>query len=1132
MNRLPFNLLTTEIGAGPMLIEASAGTGKTFTIEGLVLRLLLERPELTIDRILVTTFTELATAELRSRIRARLRETLEVFRGRLTTDDALLLNLREAHAHRAGSTLALEHALAHFDQAPIYTIHGFCQRVLRDHAFESGAFFDAELEANQAELLREIAHDFWRMKFYEGDSFSALLALKNKISPETLFKNLEELVRNPLLRVLPNEFRSLGAITTELQANLEQLRKAWRSESASIREFFQRTDWAKGKMKDPAQRTAWLDDLERCLSAEGGSAQQLQCLQELSTAAMKKGVKVAFPQPTQRTFALCQTLSDLDRESAATLQAEFFAWARGELRERKLARNVFSFDDLLTRLNDALAAPGGAELAAAVREKYQAALIDEFQDTDPVQYAIFSRIYRGSDAPIAFIGDPKQAIYAFRGADVFTYMQAAAETREPRRFTLTTNWRSESRLVHAVNAIFDHPRPFLLDEIGFDAVTPSPRADTELLRIDGAAEPPFRLWLAGKEDDLCASVSSEVVQLLSSNGTIGEDELQPRHLAILTKSNIQAVQVQKALRDRGVPTVLYSTANIFLSHEAHELRDVLSAVMQPGYEKFVRAALSTDALGRTAHDLDALSEEDNAWEKELLRFQELHQLWREKGFIQMLRQLSDVHGVRQRLLGFPDGERRLTNFLHLAELLHGACVEHRLGMNGVLKWLGQRMQEGKSEAREEQELRLESDEHAVRILTVHKSKGLEFDVVFCPFASAGGIMRTAFHDPEAENQLTIDLADAEAHKDRREEESRAEQLRIFYVALTRAKHRCTMVWKEGPKTDKSAPAYLLGDRTALSPRVGSSGDILVGSLPAATSALLPSAVEKDLILEPRKFAGTIDRSWGNASFSRLISGREDDPLDEGPLLETLPNDEAAAVSLTGIHDFPKGMRAGTCLHEILEEVNFADLSSAPEIVHRRLHAYGIPGRDEAVLENLRTLTTLPLAGAAETFSLQEVPNDSRLAELEFSFPVNSLTKEKLERVFQASEIELHLERLKFHCLNGFINGFIDLVFEHNGRVYFADWKSNWLGAKTSAYTPAAVAAEMQRHFYTLQLSLYSVALHRYLQLRKPDYDFDRHFGGAFYIFLRGIDPAEPGNGVHFERLSRAFVEKLSRIFES
>ncbi len=1133
MSRRPFALPTTEIGAGPMLIEASAGTGKTFTIAGLVLRLLLERPELTIDRILVTTFTELATAELRTRIREKLRDALAVFRGSLTTTDELLLSLRKAHAGRQTSTLALEHALAHFDQAPIYTIHGFCQRVLRDNAFESGGFFDAELEANQAELLREIANDFWRITFYEGDSFAALLALKNKISPETLFKNIEELTRNPLLRVLPSEPRSLDEITGELQANLEQLRTAWRSESERLRDWFAHPVWAKGKIKDPAVTASWLEDLEQCLSADGGGAQQLQCLQKLSLEAIRKGVRVGFSIPTQGTFELCQTISDLDREFGATLQAEFFAFARKQLRERKLERNVFSFDDLLTRLNDALAAPGGAELAAAVREKYRAALIDEFQDTDPVQYAIFSRIYHGSDAPVAFIGDPKQAIYAFRGADVFTYMQAAAETPEPRRFTLTTNWRSESRLVHAVNAIFDHPRPFLLDEIGFDAVTPSPRADSQLLRIDNEAEAPFRLWLAGKEEDLYASVSSEVVQLLTSNGTISDEQLQPRHLAILTKSNIQAARVQRALRDRGVPTVLYSTANIFLSHEAHELRDVLSAVMQPGYEKFVRAALSTDALGRIAQDLDALSVDESAWEKELLRFQELHQLWREKGFIQMLRQLSDGHGVRERLLGFPDGERRLTNFLHLAELLHGACVEHRLGMNGLLKWLGQRMQEGKSEAREEQELRLESDERAVRILTVHKSKGLEFDVVFCPFASSGGMIRNAFHDPEADNELTIDLAAPDAHKERRDEESRAEQLRVLYVALTRAKHRCTMVWKEGAKTDKSAPAYLLGNRTDLPARVGSSGDILVGPLPAETSALLPSVVEEDGNLEPREFSGAIDRSWGNASFSRLISGRENDPLDEGPALEPpVPNDEiAVALPLAGIHDFPKGMRAGTCLHEILEKVNFADLSTAPEIVHRRLHAYGIAGRDEAVLENLHTLTTLPLAGAAKPFSLQQVPNDSRLAELEFSFPVSALTKEKLGRVFQVSEIELHLERLQFQRLNGFMNGFIDLVFEHDGRFYFADWKSNWLGPDTAAYTPAAVATEMQRHFYTLQLSLYSVALHRYLRVRKRGYDFARDFGGAFYIFLRGIDPARPENGVYFQRLSEAFVERLSGIFE-
>ena len=291
----------------------------------------------------------------------------------------------------------------------------------------------------------------------------------------------------------------------------------------------------------------------------------------------------------------------------------------------------------------------------------------------------------------------------------------------------------------------------------------------------------------------------------------------------------------------------------------------------------------------------------------------------------------------------------------------------------------------------------------------------------------------------------------------------------------------------------------------------------------------PSAGETPTLLQPREFTGVIDRSWAISSFSRLISGRETDMLDEGPLLEPAAEEE---VEARGIHTFPRGTRAGTCLHEILEHVDFANPESVPEISERRLHAYGIEGFDEIVTENVRELCALPLTAANDRFTLAEVPNESRIAELEFSFPISALTMAKLKEAFALVQMPLRIDQLQFQLINGFMNGFIDLVFEHNERFYFADWKSNWLGPTTRAYHAAALAREMERNFYFLQLSLYSVALHRYLRVRQPGYDFEQHFGGAFYVFLRGLDPAQPENGVYFQRPSRAFIENLSRILET
>ena len=1119
--RTKFDLVKTEIGSGSMLIEASAGTGKTFTIAGLVLRLLIERPALTIDRILVTTFTELATAELRGRIRELLQRAAEAFESG-TSNDALIAALLERYRDRAAIAERIRAAVTEFDQAPIYTIHGFCQRVLTERAFESATLFDAELVTNQGELLREIVHDFWRIHFYSGDKLAALFALRGKITPQRLLDDLEELTKNPTLTIVPEELRSCRAAADRAREAMDKLRNIWRDEHAQVRAAFTGHTWAKSIYKDEAAMARLLDDLEQCLAADGATAEQLRCIEVLGTRVITaKGVRAKHSLPDVRTFGACEQLADVAAEFCTALRAEFYCWAREELRARKQSRNVLGFEDLLTRLEDALTGAGGAELALSIRSRYAAALVDEFQDTDPVQYSIFEKIYGASDATVAFIGDPKQAIYAFRGADVFTYLNAARATR--RQFTLGTNWRSESGLVQAVNAVFDRPGAFLLDEIEFSPAAPGPDVDKEPLLLRGEQQAPFHIWTSTGEEELQQCVASEIVRLLGSGATIGGEELVPRHMAVLTSTNAQAARMQDALRARGVPSVLYSSASVFASREAGELRDVLAAVAQPGHEKFVRAALCTDALGRSGSDLDELSRDDSRWEAELLRFQKHHELWRDRGFIQMLRHLAIEHGVRQRLLSYPDGERRLTNFLHLAELLHSACAEQRLGMTGLLKWLAQQMQEGSGAMREEHELRLESDEKAVRVITVHKSKGLEFEVVFCPWVTADAKTRGAFHDPDADYRLTLDLGDPEAQLARREQEALAESLRLFYVALTRAKNRCTMVWRAGAKPEKCAPAYLLG---AEAPPQLSSENIAISGVPEANRTRYRATSEEMPLLEARGFTGEIDRSWGVASFSKLISGREADPrVDEGLQRETTSTVQEAGPS-QGIHAFPRGVRAGTCLHEILEQVDFARLTNAGEIVERKLRGYGIEGFDEIVLENVQSLAALPLLD----FTLAETNETSRIAELEFSYPINQFTTAKLARVL-GEKIPLRIERLQFSEVSGFMNGFIDLIFERDERFYFADWKSNWLGPDVSAYAPAAIEAEMQHHFYTLQLCLYTAALHRYLRVRKRDYDYDRHFGGAFYVFLRGIDPARPGHGVHHQRLDRGLVEQLSEVFD-
>jgi exodeoxyribonuclease V beta subunit len=591
----------------------------------------------------------------------------------------------------------------------------------------------------------------------------------------------------------------------------------------------------------------------------------------------------------------------------------------------------------------------------------------------------------------------------------------------------------------------------------------------------------------------------------------------------------------------------------------------LAAVSQPGNERLIKAALTTDTLGVTGDDLDALVLDDSAWDAKLIQFQKYHQLWSEKGFIQMWRTLLLEQSVRERLLSYPAGERRLTNVLHLSELLHAMCVENRLGITGTLKRLAEQIQNPDTTRSEQYEQRLESDEEAVRIVTIHKSKGLEYAIVFCPFcwgdAEPGRDQNVIFHQ---NGELTLDLEESEAHGHVQRTELLAEKMRLLYVALTRAKHRCYMVWGDFKYGRKSAPAYLFGvpqgqdalnelerhSRVATGSRIRAEVELSlagettveIADLPTLSAQSYQPAPVQAVELHPRTFDRVVARTSGITSFTGLIRGH--DVVPESPdydPLETALDDEAEPrieVPVSGIFAFPRGTRPGTCLHQIFQELDFANLQNMPDIVSRNLRAFSIRDFDEIVCEMIRKTVSLPLEVGRLDFTLSRIAATARLSEMEFYFPINVVTPAKLAQVFAASRqhfegaIPSTIDRLQFRPTSGFMKGFIDLVFEFEDKFYLVDWKSNWLGADFDAYASKAIENEMARRFYNLQLSIYTVALHRFLRTRKPNYDYEKDFGGAYYLFLRGVEPARPEFGVHRMKLPADFVDQLSFLFTS
>ena len=1213
-----FDLLDGPL-QGTNLIEASAGTGKTYAITALFLRLILEKA-LFVDQILVVTYTVAATEELRDRIRRKLREAIAAFSSGQSADRFLTELVRKI-PNRKEAVARLQVALHDFDEAPIFTIHGFCQRTLHERAFESGSLFDTELSTDQQSIPEEIANDFWRRHFYQAPPELVIYAQNKKYSPGYFLDLLKRKTPGQDPKVIPESGPvELNSLKT-FRRDFEGLKETWPGVRQTVLE----------KLSDPALKYYGTPEkliglMDQYTAAQWPALPLFEKFEKFTTATLAESTKKKQITPQHPFFDLCQNfqekatalMAEMDRY-LLFLKAEIFRYLGKELPARKQRKNIQFFDDLLTRLSSSLQKAGGEELARAIQDRYRAALIDEFQDTDPVQYAIFHSVFAREGSILFLIGDPKQAIYSFRGADLFAYLKAASHVDS--RYTLTNNWRSEPGLIRAVNEIFSGgEKPFVYDEISFQKAGFREHLQ-DMLRIRGKSEPPFRLWfLEGDADKplskerarkpISRAVAAEISRLIDlgrqGKALIGGHPVREEDMAVLVRTNDEASYIQEALGALQIHSVLYSTANVFDSHEALEMDRVLAGIAEPHRESLLRAALATDMLGVSGEALERLTRDEAAWEDWLARFREYYEIWERQGFIRMFRYFLFREKVRSRLLSLPGGERRLTNVLHLSEILHQEATERKLGMLGLLKWLtNQRNQD--LPRLEEHQLRLESDANAVRVVTIHKSKGLEYPIVFCPFAWAGSTIKKnrefTFHDVEdgGRLKLVIDPSGDPRRRHLAEKEILAENLRLLYVSLTRARNRCYLVWGRFHEAETSAPAYILHppDKKCLKcakmpemPQIEptktsynflsngkaeniveetkehflaltdekireelkdlsrrSSGTVLLANLPEEPGEeLLPAPEKKEELTFP-VFSGRIVRDWQIASFSSLVSARKKEvEAPEHGAVDVPDHDQETAAAEpppivledpSGIFAFPKGARAGTMLHEIFESLDFAgtEASATAKLVTGKLRDHGFDLHwQETLCQMTRKVLAAPLLPECPEFTLSCLTTKDRLSELEFYFPLERITPETLKEIFaQSGEKQIpdrfpgQIENLAFRPARGYMKGFIDLVFQYDGRFYLVDWKSNFLGTRVEDYDSPALQAEMDENFYALQYHLYALALHQYLRMRLPDYDYEKHFGGVFYIFLRGVDPESgPEFGIFRALPGKKLIEGLAK----
>ena len=1153
----PLDPLTIPL-SGRRLLEASAGTGKTWTLALLFLRLVLER-RLGVDQILVVTFTRAATGELRDRIRARVREALDALDG-ATADPQLAALLARVEAGAARQLLA--DALTQMDEAAICTIHGFCQRILQEHAFESGAPFAAEFLEHEHDLRRQVMEDFWRNRFYPAPPEEAAWAAATWGEPAALLERLGRATAALEVELLPAEDPALAAaLEPVVREELARAREHWPRVREEVTAILQDSG-NRLQRGDKAYRLAdrvpeLLGAMERLAAATDLPPTLPAGVEKLAAPVMATLLKIKGTEvghPFFDLFGRCHdAFTRFRRQQAVNLLHEARRFLLAELDRRKRDRGVIAYDDLLTRLDEALARPdSGNQLATRIFARYSAALVDEFQDTDPLQYRLFSRVFDREDGTLFLIGDPKQAIYSFRGADIFTYVRARRETPASQRYTMTTNYRATAAMVAAVNRLFSlRPDPFIFtDGIVFQPVRAAEGAGPPLV-VDGEEVRPFtallldadgsgKKVLAKKDATPLASTgcAAEIVRMLAAadrgRATIGERVLRAGDIAVLVRTHREAEAVQAALRAHGLASVTLVQASVFASTEALQLARVLAALLDPTDAAAVRTCLATELFGLDAAGLQALGDNPVAWSGHLDRLLAYQRLWLDQGFLVLFQQLLADRQVTRRLTGRAGGERALTNYLHLAELLQDSPAASH-GAAALVRWFEQQRLRPDSNS-EAQLIRLENDEDLIRIVTIHRAKGLEFPVVFLPFAwsvrtpQAGD--ERLFHHPTS-HHLILDLGTGrEEHAELARIERLAEDLRLLYVAVTRAKCCCLFAWGRVNGMEAGGLAQLVhngvlpatdAELVAGLEQLNGAGPILTLAPCAATAGTArPAPPVTGPGLQPLVFRGRIDSRWSLTSYSRLIVDlpaereRDDEPEDIGA--------PAAPEDFADIHTFPRGPAAGTCLHTLLERLDGSRPATAqPELINESLARAGIDPRwQPATAAWMDAVRGVALPGSCR---LADLADRDRISELAFLFPLEQVSRQRLNTVLTAAGLP-SLPTAEGR-LQGLMKGFVDLVFRCGGRFYLVDYKSNHLGPDLTHYGPEGLAACMDEHHYHLQYLIYTLAVHRYLQARLPGYSYANHFGGAYYLFLRALHPDHPaGTGVYHARPGEELIRAL------
>ncbi len=1179
------------------LIEASAGTGKTYTIERLVVRMIIEKG-VALENILLVTFTEKATGELKNRIREKIVDELKV----VGSDDQARKRLRES--------------LANFDSASIHTIHGFCQGALRDYSFENGQLFEFEV-AGDGSLYENSLYEQMRNAWPEqyGDELPDFLQASG--FPELNRRNGESQWIRRLLAVTKSYSRCLNArLLPEIPHNAdwalikrdinEQLLEisgivgpidGADPEGNAFYQAYTELDFNSRKRTSCLQKivvpfleflckfnvdkqfslSAFADFLEKAV--EYKNFNDLGFFALIPDKWNKGGSNLEDKCP--RLEQMAATLQSIAETSKYILPVASIMRLVNDVAQFKKKEGLISFDDMLSYVAEAIDGDKGQILVDRMRAKYKYALVDEFQDTDSVQWKIFREIFlKGNDQRLFLIGDPKQAIYSFRGADVYTYLDARNEINKLAKhgaaaiYSLDTNYRSGPGLVESFNRLFGREPWFGMgagsgevsdNSISYSDVSFSKNSIDAIANDNGRA-PMTIVSMSEKNGSLArkkmaAFIAFETASLINSGAVIkGSKDIKTRpvnynDVCVLIRSKAEAELVEAAFDEMGIPHTYYKKPGIYQTIESLELLCLFRAIDSPNDESSLKKALLTPFFEvplEELHKYENIPHDHNV--KRLLY------MWNEyalnKRWPCLFQSIIDESGLLLRQTQAPNGDRKLTNYTHILRNLENTAYEQTLDFAGIISALENwRYQTIEIEWEVDMHL-VESEKPKVKIMTIHSSKGLEFPVLFL----LGGFtkpMADQYYKYHQNNETIYDLAKDPDARELCEAEQAGEEKRLYYVALTRAKYRVYFPYyrpeksagRAGPisgfiyesvkamndswseSESKNGLAVIEPDIDELPYEKCSPDKTGEQELTLPDPLLPPSNFDfKNRLIVIESFSAIHRKSKSHEQFETGVvhsvsyqdAGADKSYADDEAGRDAPKDDELQDKALPG------GKHAGTMLHTIFEEIDFklvddamnrgetynflVDHSETRELIEKTLAVNMISKGyvNEAARIVWHTLTT-PVSRIDNGFALSSLSTEERIHELEFHYPFKFAADVQLPKGVTAR--------------NGYLTGFIDMIFRYNERYFIVDWKSNYI---EEGYHQAGMERVMTSSDYHLQYKIYINALILWLKLRMGQgFDYNKNFGGVLYLFLRGMGNGND-QGVYFcrpEALARGAERK-------